>query len=177
MQKKLRIIVLKHLSEKPRAGYGLIKDIHECTGWKPSYGSIYPLLDNLKQEGLVEMEEEGKKKIYHLTAEGKEEVKHLSEQHSLMITKMQDNMKLMAHMIGLDDKKHDQLMDVFFSAVKQGKMPFKEIMASSTRLKVACWELYKEDLIKKNKTEVNAIMDEATSKIEKIIEKGRKAKG
>jgi hypothetical protein len=25
MQKKLRIIVLKHLAEKPRAGYGLIK--------------------------------------------------------------------------------------------------------------------------------------------------------
>jgi DNA-binding PadR family transcriptional regulator len=173
MQKKLRIIVLKHLAEKPRAGYGLIKDIEECTGWKPSYGSIYPLLENLKTEGLIEVEEEGKKKIYHLTKDGKAEVKKLEKLQSSMIEQMQEKMKLMAHMIGFDSKKHDEIMDLFFGAIKRGEMPFKEVMASTTRMKMVFWDLYKAGKVKKNTKKINAIMDEATAKLHALLEESK----
>ncbi len=168
MHHKLRILVLKHLSMKPRAGYGLIKDINECTGWKPSYGSIYPLLDSLKKEGLVEMEEKGKKKVYHLTEKGKEAVHDLQKQQAEMLDQMRDRMKLMSHMIGFDNKKHDEIMDLFFSAIKKGEMPFKDVMRSTTDMKMAFWDLYQQGALKKHAKEINKIMDDATAKIKKL---------
>ena len=41
----LRFLVLKMLSEKPMSGTEIIEEIQTQTGsWKPSPGSIYPLL-------------------------------------------------------------------------------------------------------------------------------------
>jgi DNA-binding PadR family transcriptional regulator len=67
----LRMTVLELLSREPCSGYSLVKTIHAKTGWKPSYGSIYPLLDRLDNEGLVTIEENGRSKIYALTPAGK----------------------------------------------------------------------------------------------------------
>ena len=50
----LKIVVLKALAESPKSGYSLMKFIEERVGSKPSSGSMYPLLDSLKTEGLVE---------------------------------------------------------------------------------------------------------------------------
>ncbi|MBR9692948.1 helix-turn-helix transcriptional regulator [Candidatus Woesearchaeota archaeon] len=171
MNQKLRILVLKHLSMKPRAGYGLIKDINECTGWKPSYGSMYPLLEHLKEEGLVEVEEKGNKKVYHLTDKGKEEVHNFHKMHADMLMQMRDKMKLMTHMLGFTDERHDELMDLFFSAAQKGEMPFKEVMKSTTEMKMVFWELYKQGTIKKHAKDINKIMNEATAKIKKLAVK------
>jgi len=50
----LKLIVLKILNEKDFTGYGLIKEIEDQTGfWKPSPGSMYPLMNDLLKKGLV----------------------------------------------------------------------------------------------------------------------------
>lgn len=174
---KLRILVLKHLAARPRAGYGLIKEIHECTGWKPSYGSIYPLLDHLRKEGLVTVEETPKKKIYHLTPEGKLAAKALNSCHAEMITQMQENMKLMAHIIGFKKEQHDDIMELFFNAMRKGEQPMKEIMESSMRLKTAAWNLYRAGLVKTEKERIDAIMDEAAEKLNRIMVEAQERKG
>ena len=64
----LRLIVMKTLANRRLSGYDLIKEIESNTGtWKPSFGSIYPLLEKLLKEKLVDFKVEGRKKAYFLT--------------------------------------------------------------------------------------------------------------
>ena len=129
---------------------------------------MYPALEHLKEEGLVTFKEEGRKKVYSLTKEGKEAVTEIGKNMSEMFENMRDNMKLMTHMIGFDDKRHDEIMDLFLGAIQRGQMPFKEVMRSTTEMKMEFWNLYKKGLIKKRAKEINKIMDEANMKLKKI---------
>jgi DNA-binding PadR family transcriptional regulator len=72
----VRAAILSVLSDQPRNGYQVIQEIAERTGgaWKPSPGSIYPTLQQLEDEGLVEQTDEAGRKAYTLTAEGREYV-------------------------------------------------------------------------------------------------------
>ena len=75
----LRVIVLKSLNKGEKTGYGLMKCIEEETGRKPSFGSIYPMLEHLTDEKLVVFKEENKKKIYTLTSAGKKQLNCVTE--------------------------------------------------------------------------------------------------
>lgn len=76
----LKPIILKILSrEDKKTGSELAEEINNIIGSKPSYGSIYPLLQDLRDKNLVEVEEEGKKKKYGLLEEGQEFVKKFEE--------------------------------------------------------------------------------------------------
>jgi DNA-binding PadR family transcriptional regulator len=68
----LKYIVLTVISKKSTHGYEIIKTIETCSKgkWKPSTGSIYPILDHLVSEGYVQNEEIDRKKVYTITAEG-----------------------------------------------------------------------------------------------------------
>ncbi|WP_040167215.1 PadR family transcriptional regulator [Microbacterium gorillae] len=69
----VRASVLGLLAEKPMHGYQIIQEIEERSGgtWKPSAGSVYPTLQLLADEGLVETEESGGRKVYSLTEAGR----------------------------------------------------------------------------------------------------------
>lgn len=69
----VRSAVLSLLIEQPMHGYQIIREIEERSGgsWKPSPGSVYPTLQLLTDEGLVQAEESGGRKTYSLTAEGR----------------------------------------------------------------------------------------------------------
>ena len=71
----LRFIVLKFLSEKPISGVEIVKRINQKTKgkWKPSPGSIYPLLLWLHQNGFTteSSKNESTIKQYTLTSEGR----------------------------------------------------------------------------------------------------------
>jgi DNA-binding PadR family transcriptional regulator len=70
----VRIAILSLLSEKPSNGYGLIKEITDRSGgtWYPSPGSVYPTLQQLVDEDLIEPTGEGKRTDFQLTASGTE---------------------------------------------------------------------------------------------------------
>ncbi len=70
---------MKLLQEKPLSGYDLVKEVESRTGWKPSYGAIYPLLKSMKEEGLVSCEAVGRRKVYKLTREGLSKGKELDQ--------------------------------------------------------------------------------------------------
>jgi formylmethanofuran dehydrogenase subunit E len=67
----LRLLVLRLLEEKEMSGYDLMKAIGKKLGRKPSAGSMYPLLEELKDSGLLIAKEVGKSKKYVLTKEGR----------------------------------------------------------------------------------------------------------
>jgi len=69
---KVRAAVLALLSERPQHGYQLITELARLSGgrWKPSPGSIYPVLAQLSDEGLVRPEEVDGRRVFHLTDAG-----------------------------------------------------------------------------------------------------------
>jgi DNA-binding PadR family transcriptional regulator len=70
----IRYHVLEALNEKPMSGSELMEHIEKNTGgrWKPSPGSIYPLLSWLQDNGYIkELPTENGLKRYELTPSGK----------------------------------------------------------------------------------------------------------
>ncbi|GAA1457279.1 PadR family transcriptional regulator [Nocardiopsis exhalans] len=69
----VRTGILMLLAEEPRSGYEIIREGRERSGgaWRPSPGSVYPMLQQLEDEGLVvQIEGEGRRRPYQLTDEG-----------------------------------------------------------------------------------------------------------
>ncbi len=62
----LRYWVLQILARSPRTGAEILQDMDTATHgwWRPSPGSIYPLLEQLTGEGLIEKQPDGR---YQLT--------------------------------------------------------------------------------------------------------------
>jgi DNA-binding PadR family transcriptional regulator len=69
----VRIAILSLLGDQALNGYGLIKEITERSGgtWHPSPGSIYPTLQQLVDEELVEPVGEGKRTDFQLSDVGR----------------------------------------------------------------------------------------------------------
>ncbi|MBU6265773.1 MAG: PadR family transcriptional regulator [Actinomycetales bacterium] len=70
----VRSAVLRLLNESPMHGYQIIHEIESRSGgaWKPSPGSVYPTLQLLVDEGLLESKETNGRRTYSLTPTGKE---------------------------------------------------------------------------------------------------------
>ncbi|BFH72607.1 PadR family transcriptional regulator [Sulfurisphaera javensis] len=78
----LRSLVLSSLAKKPMYVYEIIKNIHSETHgfYKPSPGSIYPVLKSLLKDGLVESFEDNGKRMYKLTEKGIEEFNRIKKE-------------------------------------------------------------------------------------------------
>jgi DNA-binding PadR family transcriptional regulator len=72
----VRAAVLLLLEEQPRNGYQLIQELAERSGgaWRPSPGSIYPVLSQLEDEGLVEVDASASGRTFRLTEAGRSSV-------------------------------------------------------------------------------------------------------
>jgi DNA-binding PadR family transcriptional regulator len=69
---ELRLVVLALISERPRHGYEIIKEIEDRVAgtYTPSPGVIYPTLTMLEELGHATITESDGKKLYAITAEG-----------------------------------------------------------------------------------------------------------
>src|SRR6202044_749292 len=68
----LQLIILALLSEKPRHGYEIIKQIEEHSSgtYSPRPGMVYPALTYLEEMGYAASESEGTKKLYRISETG-----------------------------------------------------------------------------------------------------------
>ena len=68
----VRSAILDVLRGEPMNGYQLINQIAERSAgaWKPSPGSVYPTLQQLEDEGLIEADAESGRRTFRLTADG-----------------------------------------------------------------------------------------------------------
>ncbi len=71
MRAILKMFILKRIATSPSTGYGIMKECYEKLGYKPSAGSIYPLLKSMEREGIIVSNREGRKVIYSLSGKGK----------------------------------------------------------------------------------------------------------
>jgi DNA-binding PadR family transcriptional regulator len=75
-QGEVRLALLSLLEDEPAHGYELMKRLEERSGgmYRASAGTVYPVLQQLEDEGLVQIADEDGKKVYHLTESGREEL-------------------------------------------------------------------------------------------------------
>jgi DNA-binding PadR family transcriptional regulator len=70
----IRAAILTLLAEEPMHGYQIIQVVAERSGgnWTPSPGSVYPTLQQLEDEGLIEpAESESGRRVFTLTETGR----------------------------------------------------------------------------------------------------------
>jgi DNA-binding PadR family transcriptional regulator len=73
---EIRLALLSLLSEGPKHGYQLMKELGERSGgmYQASAGSIYPTLQQLENEALIRVRHQGGRKVHSLTAAGRKEL-------------------------------------------------------------------------------------------------------
>ncbi len=81
----LRYVVLYSLSQSPKNGAEIMDEVERMSmgAWRPSPGSIYPLLNTLQEEIMIRKRDDQR---YELTASGMEEIgldghRHSHQQH------------------------------------------------------------------------------------------------
>lgn len=73
---EVRLAILSLLSEGPKNGYELMKELRVRSGgsYRMSAGTVYPTLQQLEDEGLIVPDPKNGKKLYRLTELGLKEV-------------------------------------------------------------------------------------------------------
>ena len=73
---EVRLALLSLLADEPGHGYELMKRLEDRSGglYRASAGTVYPVLQQLEDEGLVRVREAGGKKVYELTDAGRAEL-------------------------------------------------------------------------------------------------------
>ena len=78
---EVRLAILSLLSEGPKHGYQLMKEMRERSNgaYRASAGSVYPTLQQLEDEELIESDQQSGRRVYRLTGAGKKEETSESE--------------------------------------------------------------------------------------------------
>ena len=156
----IRYHVLEALNQKPMSGSELMDEIERHTGgfWKPSPGSIYPLLAWLQDNGYIkELPAENGLKRYELTENGK-----------ALLEEQKNTMKKFRETMGFSQSP--------FSAFFMKVPPEKEAAIRDTMRHAATAMFQLSSALQKNFSEqafnegIKAI-DEAAAKLEEIAKK------
>ena len=79
----LALFILHSLDREPKSGYALLKEISEKTEglWVPSKGTLYPVLKQLDEDGLIHVVETGtrSKNIFEPTNKGRETLRSIKK--------------------------------------------------------------------------------------------------
>ena len=159
----LRLIVMKTLHNRKLSGYGLIKQIEKDTGtWKPSFGSIYPLLEKLLKEKLVEVEVEGRKKVYFLTKEGKKHLGIIDKSKNELVDRLIATWNAFGK---ITDRREMNFMLEVFNSMKKGQLPFKELNPELNEFRATIFEAYSTG---KDRGKMKSVLRETIKKIKTI---------
>ena len=73
---EVRLAILSLLGDGPKHGYQLMKEMKDRSGgvYKASAGTVYPTLQMLEDEGLIEPLQQEGKRVYQLTDSGRAEL-------------------------------------------------------------------------------------------------------
>ena len=74
MRGMLSFLILWILSKKPMHGQQIANEIEARKGSKPTPGTIYPALKELKKKGMIASQKKGKTIIYSITPKGQKTV-------------------------------------------------------------------------------------------------------
>ena len=156
----LRFLVLKMLSEKPMSGTEIIEEIETQTkSWKPSPGSIYPLLSWMLKKGFTKelpRDELGFKR-YCYTDEGKRFLEQQIEVAKDFMKKIEFLAPMLVGGLNLEGNNKKFL---------QSKESVKKLVRSFISLRQNL-----ESVTEQDAKELSEILIESSAKIEKIVQR------
>src|SRR5258708_32682854 len=73
---EVRLAILSLLAEGPKHGYQLMKELKDRSGgmYRASAGTVYPTLQLLEDEGLIELDQQQARRVYRITEAGRAEL-------------------------------------------------------------------------------------------------------
>ncbi|UDY23289.1 PadR family transcriptional regulator [Nocardioides sp. Kera G14] len=135
----IRPLLLAGLIEGPAYGYELMKRLEEKAEgrWRPSPGSVYPMLQQLEDEGLISSTEDGGRKTFVLTESGTAEadasaLDRLAEGRGGAGNQLRTELAqlhLAVKQVGLTD--NDELTDQAVAAVKTARQAIYRLLADA----------------------------------------------
>ncbi len=164
MKGNLRFIILKDLEQSEHSGYSLMKHISEHLGRKPSPGSVYPILDELLREKLVTVREEGRSKIYSITAAGKQEAKSATSHRAEILDRVISNVKMVGELCG---ENPDALINMLQS-MKSEDSPFMHPPREMIKLRDAMFRAVLSGAARKSQQRFDRILRTAREQIEAL---------
>lgn len=160
----LRLLTLKALDKKPLSGYALMKFIEDKIGSKPSPGSMYPLLEELQKEKMLDCKKEGRKKIYSLTKEGKDKLKIIDIHKDILIKKIDESVNMWAALTGEDIAQFKDTME----ALRKGTYSIEDIPPEVAEFKIEVARIFSQGLFKSNRKKVKELLQKTTAELRKI---------
>lgn len=160
----LKILVLKALGDGPKTGYSLMKFVEERMGAKPSAGSIYPLLDQLKDDGMVTVKDIERTKEYKLTPKGKAQLEIVEQKRNECISNFLQGMKMMSALTG-EDMTFPMAM---VESMRRGEAPFKEINPEWDALRHDLFTKMQEGALKKHAAKIRKILATAHKELSAV---------
>lgn len=126
-QGDIRLLALALIEQEPRHGYDIIKEVETLTNgsYAPSPGVIYPTLTYLEEAGQCNVETEGNKKRYAITAEGSAQ---LEEQRS-EVTRIFDLLKAMGERARQESESRQQAAPSLPLSVETALLNLRETAA------------------------------------------------
>jgi len=166
IKNQLKIIVLKKLEKENLSGYDLIKKIHSETGsWKPSFGSMYPLLKELNKNKLVTFKVLNRKKLYSITSSGKKALNDAILASQNMVDVMGKQFALMENICSIDERKKFQ---EFINKIHSNPAIFGVVTEEMDELHVLMMSLLSKNKFETNGKEIKKILSDAISKLKKV---------
>lgn len=159
----LRLYLLKLIGKAKEgiSGYALMKQIEEETGgWRPSPGSIYPLLGALEQAGLICHRSAGDKKFYSLTEKGRENLSRARAAREEAMDGVRRSIRVLGELFG-EDVEAD-LMDHLGWAHRD--IPH-ELRRSFHELREVIAALLRQDLPTEKQEKIGEILGKATEEL------------
>jgi len=166
LKNQLKLIVLKKLEDKPLSGYDLIKEIYNSTGsWKPSFGSMYPLLKELHVNKLVTVKMTDRKKIYSITTLGKKTLKEALAASQDIIEGMVKEFKMMENICSTNEKK--QLENVI-KKIHQDNTIFGGFTDEMDRFQRTMIKILTDTRFKSKEQEIKKILNNTIQKLDSL---------
>mgnify|MGYP006282171849 CR=1 FL=1 len=110
----LAIYILHSLQKKPKSGYDLLKEITKKTEgtWTPSKGTLYPLLNSLEEDGLIQINKIGQRSkiLYEPTTKGIKQLSNIKKHAQEMEEKISQFRNMLSEIINEEQSEIISLM-------------------------------------------------------------------
>lgn len=157
--------MLDELRKKHMSGYALMNAIKETYNIKPSPGSVYPLLECLKEENIIQVKELKRKKIYSITAKGRKRLKNIAKKKLEILNSIEEGVNLLC---GLSERSRDaELLRYMINEIKGGKLPFAHLNPELMKFR-NCLLPYMVEKENKKIAKIKKILKQATKGISSI---------
>jgi DNA-binding PadR family transcriptional regulator len=99
----VRDAIIGLLADRPMHGYQVMQELADRSGdrWRPSAGSIYPTLQQLEDEGLVQATDRDGRKTFELTDTGRAAVAALPTERPWSHRERGDDLRALARELGI----------------------------------------------------------------------------